>query len=69
LVFKLKRKTIYASITIIMLANIICASPTKAETLSYNDQLQKAADYIRNRYDQNMGLVSESEDTGSNIPD
>lgn len=28
-----------------------------------------AANYIKNRYDPRIGLVSESEDTGSNVPD
>ncbi|MEM2074029.1 MAG: hypothetical protein QXG36_08980 [Nitrososphaeria archaeon] len=32
-------------------------------------RLRKAADYIINRYDSRIGLVSESEDTGSNVPD
>ncbi|MCX8188241.1 MAG: hypothetical protein N3F64_00850 [Nitrososphaeria archaeon] len=31
--------------------------------------LNRAAEYIINRYDPRIGLVSESEDTGSNVPD
>lgn len=34
-----------------------------------NQQILNAANYIINRYDPRIGLVSESEDTGSNVPD
>ena len=34
-----------------------------------NQQLLNAADYLANRFDARLGLVSESEDTGSNVPD
>lgn len=36
---------------------------------SISQQLLNAANYIKNRYDPRIGLVSESEDTGSNVPD
>lgn len=32
-------------------------------------KIQEAASYIENRYDARVGLVSESEDNGSNVPD
>jgi len=34
-----------------------------------SQMLQEAASYIENRYDARVGLVSESEDNGSNVPD
>ncbi len=39
------------------------------EDESINQRLLNAANYIKNRYDPRIGLVSESEDTGSNVPD
>ncbi|MBC7091139.1 MAG: hypothetical protein H5T50_04430 [Nitrososphaeria archaeon] len=35
----------------------------------FAQRLSRAAEYIVNRYDPRIGLVSESEDTGSNVPD
>lgn len=44
-----------------------------ADTNIVSDQktqrIQEAATYIENRYDARVGLVSESEDNGSNVPD
>ena len=37
----------------------------KLDTEPAQDQLLRAADYIKNRYDERVGLVTESEDTGT----
>lgn len=42
---------------------------TDGEDESINQRLLNAVNYIKNRYDPRIGLVSESEDTGSNVPD
>ncbi len=41
----------------------------KAEVKTGDRRLQNAANFIVKRYDPRIGLVSESEDTGSNVPD
>lgn len=41
----------------------------KTEQVSSNEDLLKAAAYIAGRYGNRIGLVSESEDNGSNVPD
>jgi len=58
------------AIVVLLLSSISIHIPaTKAEVMSIDQQLLNATDYIKNRYDTRIGLVSESEDTGSNVPD
>jgi len=58
------------AIVILSLLGISIPVPTiKAETTPSYQQLLDAAAYIVKRYDARIGLVSESEDTGTNVPD
>jgi len=58
------------AIVILFLLNTFTSVPfIKEEVAPSYQQLLDAATYIVNRYDGRIGLVSESEDTGSNVPD
>ena len=58
-------------IILLVFSGMITPLPSlKAEQVSGNqDQIRAAAAYIAGRYDNRIGLVSESEDKGSNVPD
>lgn len=61
------------SVSVYLIIILILVNPfiggQKVESDVDDLRLQKAADYVIDRYDTRMGLVSESEDTGSNVPD
>lgn len=58
------------AIIVLFLLSIFTSLPTiQVEVAPSQQQLLDAATYIKNRYDPRIGLVSESEDTGSNVPD
>lgn len=69
------RKYISLSLLIIFIFLIFLTIPITIawNVVSKDDgvgiRLRKAAYYIITRYDSRIGLVSESEDTGSNVPD
>jgi hypothetical protein len=63
------RKSVSVSLIIVLILVNPFIGGQKAESKLDDLRLQKAVDYIVNRYDNRMGLVSESEDTGSMVPD
>lgn len=58
-----------AIVVMVLLSIFTPASTIEAEVMPSYQMLLDAATYIANRYDPRIGLVSESEDTGSNVPD
>jgi hypothetical protein len=60
-------------ILLLLFPGICSLVPHTLNLSSFSDNLQErlanAANYIEKRYDARVGLVSESEDTGSNVPD
>ena len=58
-----------AIVFLVLLSTSIPVPTIKAKTTPSYQQLHNAATYIAKRYDARIGLVSESEDTSSDVPD
>ena len=68
---KLHLKVTFSILLLTILTSTALASVSEAKNLDIDikQRLHKAAEYIVGRYDPRIGLVSESEDKGSNVPD
>ncbi len=67
---KVRKSFIILAIVVLLLLSIsILIFRTNREVPSIDQELLNAANYIKDRYDPRIGLVSESEDMGSNVPD
>ena len=62
-------KALASSLIISLVLVTLFAGTERVETKADDLRLQNAARFISSRYDPRIGLVSEAEDQGSNVPD